>query len=674
MSQSKTPSQLLTHSFAVAIEAKRLAEPLHLDSYAEDAGLLHDLGKATDAYRKHVTDNAPAPEHAAAGAAYLAENDPVAAYAVAGHHTGLPDGGTKAASILGGSLNAKINRFNDAPKQKLDEIVINTLLSKRPEIKDFTHCPPDDSDPKDKEFFSQMACRLVASCLFAADAKVSAIEDGTRKNNKTPPKSKEKTTAELINHLSAYASKFGIDSKKLNTSLRSVADREKGVFTQISNWSTPQDFYVGLVFSALHAYVHNLERIVIVTPTIVAAERIAEITKAIFPKGVVSLNHSAVSQEDETNESKLAWEYPISITTHASMTLSLLSGNVSHVRNLRGLANAVIIVSDPWAMDPETLTPTLRSLAELINYFGSSVFFASSFETNVVHPMMSYGLQPIEVTSPLPTHTYLIDDIDVKDEGVLNEKEVADLIRKDENTLCIVSDKRRARRIADLLPENAAIVSGAVLPKDRLNNLSARPLMATHAILGVFLEEPVSHIILEKEDLEEIVWASHLLKDGRGKITLFTPSDSQKGTFKRSLIETCAPNIKDVLQQASVIRYQVLLRDLQNTDRFHIMELAENPYNRLQKIPFRKITQKVTSFIQNQNPTIIETEKSEEYVKDLLVSRMNWDLYQKIRPYTLWFTDNEIYELKNRVHLIGQTKFYRLMDKASYSPRLGLKL
>ena len=58
------------------------------------AGLSHDLGKYSDAFQRRLQGNSERVDHSTAGAAECCKLEQrCAAFAVAGHHGGLPDGG-----------------------------------------------------------------------------------------------------------------------------------------------------------------------------------------------------------------------------------------------------------------------------------------------------------------------------------------------------------------------------------------------------------------------------------------------------------------------------------------------------------------------------------------------------------------------------------------------------
>jgi CRISPR-associated endonuclease/helicase Cas3 len=87
------------HSGDVANLAADLGAPLGLGKAAALAGLLHDLGKYDPAFQARLHGSKTPVDHSTAGAFVVRQLpgiDPgmaeLIAYAIAGHHAGLPDG------------------------------------------------------------------------------------------------------------------------------------------------------------------------------------------------------------------------------------------------------------------------------------------------------------------------------------------------------------------------------------------------------------------------------------------------------------------------------------------------------------------------------------------------------------------------------------------------------
>ncbi|MGH9209046.1 MAG: CRISPR-associated endonuclease Cas3'' [Acidimicrobiales bacterium] len=88
--------ELVDHLTSVGVLAERFAGRFGAGTWARLAGLWHDLGKANPAFREYLISASegrtlPSPGHSSAGAALAADVglEPLA-FAIAGHHSGLP--------------------------------------------------------------------------------------------------------------------------------------------------------------------------------------------------------------------------------------------------------------------------------------------------------------------------------------------------------------------------------------------------------------------------------------------------------------------------------------------------------------------------------------------------------------------------------------------------------
>ncbi len=77
------------------------------------AGLAHDIGKYSDAFQRRINGSGIRVDHATAGALECVNLGQIfAAFAVAGHHGGLPDGGSRTDSPDQGTFCGRMNRAN----------------------------------------------------------------------------------------------------------------------------------------------------------------------------------------------------------------------------------------------------------------------------------------------------------------------------------------------------------------------------------------------------------------------------------------------------------------------------------------------------------------------------------------------------------------------------------
>ena len=109
------------HLEGTAELAAEFARPFGGESQGYLTGLLHDIGKFSDGFQQRLAGG-PKVDHSTAGAqvAY-ALHQPEIAFAIAGHHGGLPDGGGKSdpadAPTLLGRLKKSVDLFDDWKKE-----------------------------------------------------------------------------------------------------------------------------------------------------------------------------------------------------------------------------------------------------------------------------------------------------------------------------------------------------------------------------------------------------------------------------------------------------------------------------------------------------------------------------------------------------------------------------
>ena len=82
------------HLAGAASLAAEFSRPFGGEAQGLLAGTAHDIGKYSAAFQRRLTGDSRRVDHATAGAfECMGRGQPFAAFAVAGHHGGLPDGG-----------------------------------------------------------------------------------------------------------------------------------------------------------------------------------------------------------------------------------------------------------------------------------------------------------------------------------------------------------------------------------------------------------------------------------------------------------------------------------------------------------------------------------------------------------------------------------------------------
>ena len=150
---------ILEHSQNVASLAAEFAKSFNAESWGYCCGLLHDIGKYTSEFQERLKGG-PSVDHATAAAKELADKKgyhTLAAYCVAGHHAGLPDGGTTADDRNSASLKGRLKKRVPDYQEYKKEIKIPDL--KAPAVRPLGN----------GGFMVSFFLRMIYSCLVDAD-------------------------------------------------------------------------------------------------------------------------------------------------------------------------------------------------------------------------------------------------------------------------------------------------------------------------------------------------------------------------------------------------------------------------------------------------------------------------------------------------------------------------
>ena len=150
---------VLEHLEGVSKRCAASAAAFGAEEHGREAGLAHDVGKYSGAFQRRLRGG-PKVDHATAGAfECLRLEQPFAAFAVAGHHGGLPDGGGRGDAPETGTFWGRMNR---ASQGRLDDYSAWTQELSLPAaaMPDFLR--------KDK-LAGMFFTRMLFSCLVDAD-------------------------------------------------------------------------------------------------------------------------------------------------------------------------------------------------------------------------------------------------------------------------------------------------------------------------------------------------------------------------------------------------------------------------------------------------------------------------------------------------------------------------
>lgn len=377
-----------------------LAEENAVDMFktlAHAAGKAHDLGKYAKAFQDRLSGSSVRYEHSVCGAIEYSESlyaksketafsAYMLMYCIAGHHTGLPDGGTQndTDTTLRGRLKNKANYCGD---QDYSAYRTETELE-FPECKEITDAII--SDPKNHIETFAFFTRYLFSCLTDADYL------DTEKF--CDPQTDRRLTADFGAVLSSVNAK--LSSFKKITELQKARQRlQQQAYihgkeqTEISILNIPTGS--GKTLCSLKIALEKIlssndrkKRIIYVIPYTSIIEQTADLFGDIFGKYADILeHHSNYSFDDVGNEPSTAeklkkasenWDSPFIITTSVQFFESIYHFKGSSLRKLHNMADSVIIFDEIHLLPTELLQPCLRGIGNIVKYLNSEAIFLSA--------------------------------------------------------------------------------------------------------------------------------------------------------------------------------------------------------------------------------------------------------------------------------------------------------
>ena len=444
------------------------------------AGWLHDLGKYAENFQLYIRGRkSNGGDHSTAGAIEVlklgsARSDKVVAdfvaYAIAGHHAGLPDRSGENAS-LASRLEKHI--------EPLDEIWRRELAI------DASGLWPTDFKPRSGKSFDafQLAFlgRMIFSCLVDADfldtEKFYAEVEGYPIDRAWPVLGDN--LEGLIERFDRYMQRKrirrvgGSANQELNElrgeilkRARGKAELEPGVFT-LNVPTGGGKTLTSLAFALDHAKRWRKERIIYAIPFTSIIDQTAKIFRDVLGPGWVLEHHSAIELEtarDErdfdlgTRDQKLRlamenWQAPIVVTTNVQLFESLFASRTSRCRKLHNLANAVIILDEAQTIPLHVLRPCVAALDELARNYGCTVVLCTATQPALEKSRFKDGIEigADRELAPNPARLHrVLKRTTQRLAGTMTDDELISELSAVEQGLVIVNSRPHALKLYEL--------------------------------------------------------------------------------------------------------------------------------------------------------------------------------------------------------------------------------
>ena len=395
---------VLAHLLCTARLCAQFAEKFGEKALGYWAGLLHDIGKFTQAFQKRLFYGGKKVDHATAGAweskAYL----PIS-LCIMGHHSGLPD--------LGGRTDkGKPTYFGRMNKAKSGQLEPYDAWKEEVELPQAPKMEPKT------ELELDFLIRMLYSCLTDADF----LDTEAFMSNGQVERGGGEAISVLADKLDRYTAGWFPPSNELNTQRCAILRRcmEQGEDTRqmpgLYTLTVPTGggkTVASLAFALHHAKTHGLERVIYVIPYTSIIEQTADQFRKILGAENVLEHHSGVTyetQDEATPETQRMaratenWDMPVVVTTAVQFFESIYSNRSSQCRKLHNLAKSVIIFDEAQMLPIPYLRPCVSAIAQLIGHFHATAVLCTATQP-ALNPLFAAFLPGHTATELCPEGT-----------------------------------------------------------------------------------------------------------------------------------------------------------------------------------------------------------------------------------------------------------------------------
>lgn len=530
------------HLIATADLAEQFAAAFG-PGWARIAGLWHDTGKYQRAFQTYIAKDPEAHvnervDHSSVGALIAKErNAPLTAFAIAGHHGGLPD-----REKLLQRLQEKQSLLPDARAGGLPKWIEEAAL------------PAYPAWLANDKFRISLWTRFLFSALVDADFLDTEkfYAGGQTRDFESRPR-----LAELKRRLDSF-----LDSKTRNAeptpvnemrarvleACRRAAQLDRGAFTLTVPTGGGKTFS-SLAFALDHAVTHRLARVIVVIPFTSIIEQTAEQYRDALGDDAIVEHHTNVDPDKETSLNRIAsenWDAPIVITTSVQFFESLYANRPSRCRKLHNIAQSVVIFDEVQTFPVHLLQAVHNALNQLTAHYGVTALLCTATQPELIKHAREIVPDPAHEFSIVAGRCELI--MPPSDDPIAWEI-LASELNTNKQVMAIVHRRDDAQQLAELVGGDCLHLSARMCAehrsevlaevKRRLSAGESCRLVATQLVeAGVDVDFPeVYRAFAGADSLAQAAGRCNREGRGQGRLHIFNaPTKPPRGILQRALV------------------------------------------------------------------------------------------------------------------------------------------
>ncbi len=499
---------LKAHLEGTAKRASIFAAEFGCGQIAELCGLLHDIGKNSQEFQIRIRNPLPSNrvDHSTAVAKEIQKINkefiPLGMI-IAGHHSGLLDGGNFNVSTAGdGTYFGRLkNNIPDYCIQEVKEFLEEKWPVQNVSLPSFC---------KESKFAMSFFIRILYSCLVDADfLDTEAFMQGGQQNLR----GRYDPLEMLLKKFEDYVKIHFLEPVERDTSVKVANSKIIAARNEIlqecmeKGKCNGQGLYTLTVptgggktiasmgFALQHTVEHQMKRIIYVIPYTSVIDQNGQVFESILGEKNVVEHHSGITDEwkdfdtSEMNEiseevyihrKALAtenWDAPVIVTTAVQFFESLYGNRSSQCRKLHNLANSVIIFDEAQTLPVAYLKPCIAAMAQLVKNYKSTIVLCTATQPALEALFQVYVPQykMQEICEKSKRLFGIFKRTQILDQGEISKEELINQLYKEKQILCIVNRRKLAQEFYEAIAKNDVLAENEIFIQEEMfmNNTEA---------------------------------------------------------------------------------------------------------------------------------------------------------------------------------------------------------
>lgn len=664
------------------------------DAYEQGVlvGISHDIGKYATEFQRRLLDNGPRVDHATAGAwECVKAGQGYAAFCTIGHHSGLPDQGTKD-DYEEASLYGRLNRAHAGaiPNYEAWETQISLPHAVFP--------PYIGKDALTDSFF----VRMLYSCLVDADYldTEAFMQPEQKRGDDASIEDLEKRLDNVLK--SQFPAQNTLNEKRcaIRQSCIDAAVQPQGLFT-LTVPTGGGKTVASLAFALKHARIHGLNRVIYVVPYTSIIEQTAQAFREMLGSKHVLEHHSGVNfdtEDDQLEANRFAlsaenWDMPVIVTTAVQFFESLFANRSSRCRKLHNIAKSVVIFDEAQMIPTPYLRPCIFAISELVRHYHVSAVLCTATQPaleSIFHEFIP-GMKSVEMCPQALSGDPIFQRTKIEQTGVLPWEEVAERMNKKNQILCIVNSRKNAQTVYRALRgEGCFHLSTLMVPAHRKavldmirqrlkEGLCCRVVSTSLIEAGVDVDFP--YVLREESGLDSVIQAAgRCNREGRNAaeksiVTVFRPETKPPVLFSMQISAARAAlrRFEDAASSEAVHAYfeeLFLLKGQEALDQNGVIRQFKSG-----TFPFKTVAEQFHLIDEGTISVFVPIGEGAEYLASLKAGKIGRELMRRISRYSVNLYPEHFRNLQQAgaIEPYNET-IWVLQDLTLYSSETGLSI